>query len=134
MSFMDYKPRDIAYEQWNDGGVNLRFKGRPFAIIAVDNSDALTDTLQVAIDAGHHLAIRGGGHCLENFVADPAVQLIIDISRMKGIRYDPEKNAIEVSAGNTVGEMHEKLFTEWNIVMPVGEELSSSFLNLVCQN
>jgi hypothetical protein len=118
---MEFKPGDPAYEQWNDRGVNLRFKGRPSFIIAVDNADALAEALQAAVNAGHHLAVRGGGHCLENFVADPTVQLIIDISLMKGIRYDPEKNAIEVKAGNTVGEMHEKLFAEWGIVMPVGE-------------
>ncbi len=121
-SSKEFKPGDPAYEQWNDRGANLRFKGRPSAIIVVDNTDALADALQATINAGLHLAIRGGGHCLENFVADPAVQVVIDISQLKGIRYDPEKNAIEVKAGNTVGEMHEKLFTEWGIVMPVGEE------------
>ena len=119
---MKYKPGDPLYEDWNDRGVNLRFKGRPSLIIAVDNPDALQDALQESVDAGDHVAIRGGGHCLENFVADPSVKLVIDISQMKGIRYDPEKNAVEVSAGNTVGEMHRELFNRWNIVMPVGEE------------
>jgi hypothetical protein len=118
----EYPYGDPGYEKWNDRGVNLRFKGRPSVIIAVDNTESLTNALQSAVDAGHHLAVRGGGHCLENFVADPAVQVIIDISEMKGIRYDPGKNAIEVKAGNTVGEMHVKLFNEWGIVMPVGEE------------
>jgi len=119
---MQYKPGDPAYEEWNDRGANLRFKGRPSVIVSVDNADALADALQSAVDAGLHMAIRGGGHCLENFVADPSVQVVIDISRMKGIRYDPEKNAIEVKAGNTVGEMHKHLFENWGIVLPVGEE------------
>jgi FAD binding domain/Berberine and berberine like len=119
---MDYKPGDPAYEQWNDRGFNTRFKGNPSLIVSVNDTTALIDALQAAVNAGQHVAVRGGGHCLENFVADPAVRVIIDISQMKGIRYDPERNAIEVKAGNTVGEMHDKLFTEWGIVMPVGEE------------
>jgi hypothetical protein len=119
---MEYKPGDPAYEQWNDRGFNMRFKGSPSRIVTVDNTAALVEALQTAVSAGQHVVVRGGGHCLENFIADPAVQVIIDISQMKGIRYDPEQNAIEVKAGNTVGEMHDKLFTEWGIVMPVGEE------------
>ena len=93
---MQYKPGDPEFETWNDRGVNLRFKGRPALIITVDNADALQNALQQAVDAGDHVTIRGGGHCLENFVADPSVKVIIDISQMKGIRHDPEKNAIEV--------------------------------------
>jgi hypothetical protein len=119
---MQYKAGDPEFETWNDRGVNLRFKGRPLQIIAVDNEDALQEALQQAVDGGEHLSIRGGGHCLENFVADPLVKVIIDISEMKGIRNDPEKNAIEVKAGNTVGEMHQELFNRWGVVMPVGEE------------
>jgi hypothetical protein len=120
-SYMEYKPGDPEYEQWNDRGVNLRFKGRPGLIVTVDDTVSLATALQSAVDNDKHVVVRGGGHCLENFVADSVVQMIIDISQMKGIRYDPEKNAIEVKAGNTVGEMHEKLFNEWGIVMPVGE-------------
>jgi len=119
---MEFKPGDPAYEQWNEKGANLRFKGRPSVIVTVDHTEALISALQSAVDSGLHVAVRGGGHCLENFVADPAVQVIIDISQLKGIRYDPEKNAIEVKAGNTVGEMHQHLFKTWGIVMPVGEE------------
>jgi hypothetical protein len=119
---MEFKPGDPAYEQWNDRGANLRFKGRPSVIVTVDHTEALISALQSAVDSGLHVVVRGGGHCLENFVADPAVQVIIDISQLKGIRYDPEKNAIEVKAGNTVGEMHQHLFKTWGIVMPVGEE------------
>ncbi|HEY8734125.1 MAG TPA: hypothetical protein VIL90_06125, partial [Puia sp.] len=78
LTFQQYMPGDPSYDHWNDRGANLRFKGRPSVIIAVDNTDALAEALQTAVNAGHHLAVRGGGHCLENFVADPAVQTIID--------------------------------------------------------
>jgi FAD/FMN-containing dehydrogenases len=128
---MEFQPGDPGYEQWNDRSVNLRLKGRPSVIIAVDHTEALAAALQSAVDAGQHLAIRGGGHCLENFVADPAVQVVIDISQTKGIRHDPEKNAIEVKAGNTVGEMHEKLIAEWGIVRTCSDPTTFDFSHLL---
>jgi aclacinomycin oxidase len=115
------KSGDPAYNEWNDRGVNLRFKGSPLGIIPVSSIDELAQALQESIDQGLHVVVRGGGHCLENFVAAPSVQVIIDISRIKGVRHDPEKKAIEVMAGETTGEMLRKLYEQWRIVLPVGE-------------
>ncbi len=70
---MQFKPGDPEYESWNDRGANLRFKGRPSLIVATGNVNVLQEALQEAVDAGDHVVIRGGGHCLENFVADPSV-------------------------------------------------------------
>ncbi len=36
------------------------------------------------------VAVRSGGHCLEGFVADPAVRVVIDTSLMTGVNFDPE--------------------------------------------
>lgn len=118
---MVIKPGDAQYDQWNDRGVNLRFKGRPSRIIPVSTIDELSQALQEAVDENLHVAVRGGGHCLENFVGNPSVDVIIDISKMKGIRHDAEKKSIEVMAGETVGEMQKKLYEQWKIVLPVGE-------------
>ena len=115
------KPGQTEYEAWNNRGVNLRYKGRPSGIIPAATIQQLTNALQYAVDKGSRLAIRGGGHCLENFVSNPNVNLIIDISRMRGVRYDDSMNAIEVSAGTTLGEMQEILYTNWGTVLPSGE-------------
>ena len=115
------KPGQTEYEAWNNRGVNLRYKGQPSGIIPVVTIQQLTNALQYAVDKGSRLAIRGGGHCLENFVSNPDVDLIIDISRMKGVRYDDSMNAIEVSAGTTLGETQEILYNKWGTVLPSGE-------------
>jgi len=96
-------------------------KGTPKQIIPVNSIDELTTALQETVNNKYRLAIRGGGHCLENFVSDSAVEVIIDISGMKGIRYDAAFNAIEIMAGVTLGEMHKKLYTDWGMVLPSGE-------------
>ena len=99
---MVIKPGDPAYDSWNDRGVNLRFKGRPSCIISVSTIEELSQAFQQTVDQGLYVVVRGGGHCLENFVANPSVEVIIDISKMKGIRHDPQKKAIEVMAGETL--------------------------------
>ena len=114
-------PGDPDYKYWNGRSANVRLKGNPSQIIPVNSIETLAMALQETVNKNHRLAIRGGGHCLENFVSDDAVEVIIDISGIKGIQYDPEFNAIEIMAGVTLGEMHEKLYNQWGILLPVGE-------------
>lgn len=114
-------PADAQYEEWNSRGVNLRWKGHPSGIIPIATADELKEALQYAVDHNKRVVVRGGGHCLENFVVDPAVEIVIDISRMKGIRYDEEMNAIEVAAGSTLGEVLETLDDQWGILLPAGQ-------------
>jgi hypothetical protein len=121
MNFKIITPLQQEYELWNNRGVNLRFSGRPSEIIPVTTTEELTSALQYAVDKNYRVAIRGGGHCLENFVSNPDVNVIIDISAMKGIRYDPAVNAIEIKAGTTLGEVYETLYDQWGTVLPCGE-------------
>lgn len=114
-------PDNPEYEVWNNRGVNLRYSGKPSEIIPVTTTEELIDALQYAVDKKYRLAIRSGGHCLENFVSNPEIQIIIDISAMKGIRYDETMNAIEIKSGNTLGEMYETLDRQWGTVIPCGE-------------
>ncbi|MGF6845537.1 hypothetical protein QFZ51_000772 [Chitinophaga sp. W3I9] len=121
MNFSIITPADGAYDQWNDRGANLRWKGHPSGIIPVTTVDELKDALQYAVDNSKRVVVRGGGHCLENFVGDPAVEIVIDISNIKGIRYDEGMNAIEVMAGATLGEVFETLDREWGVLLPAGQ-------------
>lgn len=121
MNFKIITPGKPGYEEWNNRGVNLRFSGKPSEIIPVTTIEELTNALQYAVDKNYRIAIRGGGHCLENFVSNPDIDVVIDISHLKGIRYDEDMNAIEINAGTTLGEMYETLCKRWGTVLPCGE-------------
>ena len=82
------KPNDIEYDEWNDRGVNDLFKGSPDFIVPVNTVAQLKEALQSAVNQDQYVVVRGGGHCLENFVANPEVQVVIDISKIKGVRFD----------------------------------------------
>jgi FAD binding domain/Berberine and berberine like len=114
-------PANPRYNEWNDRGVNELFKGYPEYIIPVSSIDELKAALQNAVNENKYAVVRSGGHCLEGFVANPDVQVIIDISKMKGVRFDENKHCFEVMAGETVGETLEKLQSNWGVMLPFGE-------------
>jgi len=65
--------------------------------------------------------VTSGGHCLEGFVSDPDVRVIVDVSPMKRIYHDKEMRAIAVEAGATVGETFRALNDNWGTMVPLGE-------------
>jgi aclacinomycin oxidase len=114
-------PRDPRYGDLLRRGFNKRFTGEPDYVRLVASADDVVRAVQDAVREGRHLAARSGGHCLENFVANPEVRVVIDTSLMTGVSYDTEKNAFEVLAGTTLGELARRLFLGWGVVLPAGE-------------
>jgi hypothetical protein len=114
-------PDDPRYSELVRRGFNKRFEGKPEYIRLVGSADDLADAVHSAVQSGKRLAVRSGGHCLEGFVADPAVRVLIDMSPMTGVTYDAEMGAFAVEAGTTLGEMHRRMFMGWGVVLPVGQ-------------
>jgi FAD/FMN-containing dehydrogenase len=115
------EPDDPRYPDLVRRGFNKRFSGRPDYVRLVGSTEQVVDAVQEAVRDRRRLAVRSGGHCLEGFVADPAVRVVIDTSLMTGVGYDPERSAFAVEAGATVGEMYRKLDLGWGVTLPAGE-------------
>jgi len=114
-------PPDSRYRAVVDKRFNKRFSGSPdYVCVAASNADVVA-AVQAAVDAGLRLAVTSGGHCLEGFVSDPEVRVLVDVSAMKRIEYDPAMRAIAVECGATVGETFKALFDGWGLVIPLGE-------------
>ena len=114
-------PDDIRYGDLAGKRFNKRFTGKPEYIRIPASTEEVVEAVQEAADSKRRLVVRSGGHCLEGFVADPAVQVLIDMSLMTDIYYDTERSAFSVAAGATVGEMYRRLFLGWGVVLPAGE-------------
>src|SRR5262245_46995582 len=100
---------------------NKRFTARPDYVRPAASSDDVVDAVQEAVNEKRRLVVTSGGHCLEGFVADPDVRVIVDVSPMKRIYYDPERRAVAIEAGVTVGEAFQALSETWGTVIPLGE-------------
>jgi aclacinomycin oxidase len=100
---------------------NKRFSATPDYICLVGSTAEVVAAVEVAVREERRLVVTSGGHCLEGFVSDPEVRVILDVSPMKRIYHDPELRAIAVEAGATVGETFKALGERWETVIPLGE-------------
>ncbi|SDH25876.1 FAD-dependent oxidoreductase [Chitinophaga filiformis] len=114
-------PNDIRYSDLAGKRFNKRFAGKPEYIRLPETIKDVVEAVQEAVDSKRRPVVRSGGHCLEGFVSDPIVQVLIDLSLMTGVYYDAERAAFAVEAGATVGEMYRRLFLGWGVVLPAGE-------------
>jgi aclacinomycin oxidase len=114
-------PADPRYQAILDRRFNKRFVGHPDYVRSAGSTDDVIAAVQDAVSEGRRLVVTSGGHCLEGFVSDPGVRVIIDLSPMKRIYFDAKMLAVAVDAGATVGETFQALHQNWGVVIPLGE-------------
>jgi FAD/FMN-containing dehydrogenase len=114
-------PDDPQYLAVLEKRFNKRFSARPDYVCLVGSTADCVAAVQQAVDEGRRVAVTSGGHCLEGFVSDPDVRVIIDMSSMKRVYYDAGRRAVAVEAGATVGETFGALCEGWGVVVPLGE-------------
>ncbi|HMJ19933.1 MAG TPA: FAD-binding oxidoreductase, partial [Gemmatimonadaceae bacterium] len=114
-------PNDPRYRALVEKQFNKRFRANPDYVRLVHSSDQVVSAVEEAVKEGRRLVVTSGGHCLEGFVSDPDVRVIVDVSPMKRVYYDAERRAVAVEAGATVGETFRALFERWGVMIPLGE-------------
>ena len=112
---------DPRYRAVLDKRFNKRFNANPNYVCLVDSTEQVRVAVEEAVSGKRRLVVTSGGHCLEGFVSDPDVRVIVDVSGMKRIHYDADRRAIAIEAGVTVGEAFRALFETWGTVIPLGE-------------
>ena len=75
------RPDDPRYGDLARRG-SRRFPGKPDYVQLVGSTGQVVEAVQDAVLKQLRVAVRSGGHCLEAFVADPAVRVVIDTSLM----------------------------------------------------
>jgi FAD/FMN-containing dehydrogenase len=78
-------PDDPRYPAVVNKCFNKRFTASPDYVRLVSTSDQIESAVEEAVREERRLVVTSGGHCLEGFVSDPEVQVIIDVSPMKGV-------------------------------------------------
>lgn len=114
-------PDDPRYLAVVEKRFNKRFRANPDYVRLADSTEQVVSAVQEAVREGRRLVVTSGGHCLEGFVSDPEVRVILDVSPMKRVYFDEERRAVAVEAGATVGETFQALSERWGVVVPLGE-------------
>ncbi|MEP7086177.1 MAG: FAD-binding protein [Gemmatimonadota bacterium] len=118
---MKIPPSDPRFRAVVDKRFNKRFTAAPDYVCLATTTDQVISAVQDAVSETRRLVVTSGGHCLEGFVSDAGVRVIIDVSPMKLVYFDPAMRAIAVEAGATVGETFRALYDSWGTVLPLGE-------------
>ena len=114
----EVNPGDPLYRDLQLRGYNRRFVGTPESVFIVGDTDQVVNAVDAVVATGKKLAVRSGGHCVEGFVDDPAVQCVIDLGRMDSVYYDHARRAFAVEAGATVGRVYQALDMSWGVTLP----------------
>ncbi len=114
------RPGDARYAQLAGRGYNSRFAATPDEIWLVHNAAQVEKAVDQAISQGQRITVRSGGHCFENLVDDPHFRLLVDLSEMRSVTFDPEMNAFCVQAGARLGEVYQALYEGWGVTVPGG--------------
>lgn len=100
--------------------LNSRYVAAPDYVEVVDTPAQIPPIVAAAVRAGKQLSVRSGGHCLEDFVYNSDVKVIIDMTNMNHIYYDSTYNAIAIEPGATLLDVYTKLYQTWGITVPGG--------------
>jgi aclacinomycin oxidase len=101
-------------------GDNFRFTGSPDEVRVVSTTADVLRAVQQAVDSGRWIAPRSGGHCFEGFTADPGIRVLLDVSPMDAVGFDPAMNAFLVEPGARLGAVYTALFKGWGVTIPAG--------------
>ncbi|MEV0737028.1 FAD-binding protein [Streptomyces sp. NPDC050549] len=112
-------PEDARYEDLIRG-VNHRFAGSPQEIRVVGTAEQTVAAVQDAVGAGLRLAVRSGGHCLDDLVDGPDTAFLIDLSELNQVYYDPDMGAFAVEPGARLGDVYRTLYKGWGVTVPGG--------------
>lgn len=98
----------------------LGYVGSPQVVRLVDSGKDVADAVRVGLQAGQRIAVRSGGHCFEPFTTTPDIKMLIDLSEMNNIYFDPEHKAIAVETGAQLGQIYQALYKVWGVTLPGG--------------
>ncbi|ONI74266.1 FAD-linked oxidase [Kribbella sp. ALI-6-A] len=113
-------PDDVRYSDLVQRGTNRRFVAAPdYARVIRSPRDAV-DAVQEAVRANKRIAIRGGGHCFEDFVDHSDVEVLLDLSQYDEVTFDERHRAFSVGAGATLETVYKALFYGWGVTVPGG--------------
>jgi hypothetical protein len=101
-------------------GHNQRWVASPDSVHLVGTTNQVCQAVQEAIRTGKQISVRSGGHCYADFTYNSETQLIVDLSLMDQIYYDPQRKAFAIESGAQLGRIYEVLFRGWGVTIPGG--------------
>ncbi|MGS2590966.1 FAD-binding oxidoreductase [Streptomyces hebeiensis] len=112
-------PDDPRYTELTTGQ-NRRWVGTPDEVRLVSTTEQVVAAVDEAVRGGKRISVKGGGHCLADFVFHKDIDLVLDMSLMNRVSFDEERGAFAVEAGATLMNVYDALYKGWGVTIPGG--------------
>jgi FAD/FMN-containing dehydrogenase len=111
------RPQDASYDEarhiWNG-----MIERRPALIVQCSGAADVMASVNFAREHDVPLSVRGGGHNVTGHaIVDGGV--VIDLSRIKGVRVDPDRRRVRVGGGATLGDIDHET-QRFGLAVPLG--------------
>ncbi|NHD16056.1 MULTISPECIES: BBE domain-containing protein [unclassified Actinopolyspora] len=101
-------------------GMNQRYQAAPEVVYLPESSEQVRVAVGESVTAGNRISVHSGGHCFEDFVFNPEVEAVVDLSAMNGVYFDSDHQAFAVEAGARLLDVYERLYLDWGVTLPGG--------------
>ncbi|MHC0433587.1 FAD-binding oxidoreductase [Streptomyces sp. O3] len=113
------RPNDPQYSDVTSG-YNNRWRAHPDQVVFPTTTKQVVAAVQEAVDGNKKLTVRSGGHCYEDFVYNPDVEVVVDMHLMNEVSFDKKRRAFMIEPGIKLRDMYETLFRGWGVTIPSG--------------
>jgi hypothetical protein len=117
-------PNDARYQDLVQRGQNRRFIAKPQYVRVIRSTEDAVAAVQEAVRSNKRIAVRGGGHCFEDFVDSSDTEVLLDMSTYDAVAWDPQHRAFSIGAGAVLETVYKDLFYGWGLTVPAGGCLS----------
>lgn len=112
-------PDDPRYPDLTSG-TNQRFVAHPEMVRIISSTEDAVAAVRDAYAAGKRVSVRSGGHCVEDFVYNPEVEVVLDLSQLTEVTFDEHRQAFMVECGAMLLNVYEQLYRHWGVTIPGG--------------
>ncbi|MGW0581639.1 FAD-dependent oxidoreductase [Streptomyces sp. NPDC002920] len=123
VSPIEVGPEDARYDALRRG-FNQRWIAEPdYVVVATSTDDVVAALAKFRADpaqSDRRITVRSGGHCYEGFVSSEDVGVIIDVSPMNRVYFDPGMDAYCIEAGATNWHSTTQLYRSTGLALPGG--------------
>ncbi|MGW5311842.1 FAD-binding oxidoreductase [Nocardia thailandica] len=113
-------PGHPDYAALTQRGYNRRFTGSPDRVFLPADAEEVRAAVGIAAGDSAPIAVRAGGHGFADLVDDARNRTLLDLGRLREVRWDSEYRAFSVDAGAQLGPVTDRLLNQWGVTLPAG--------------